>query len=194
MNQNQRWPIFAMDVIGGCITAACLLCMAWILIISTHQTSMEMDQLTKAQRVVHRQLSLLKNECDRKRSLIIQIQSNMDQTGKLPEHAPIEDYFQTLAVLANHHHLRVLRHNPLTGRSYPGLIEQRFLYEVSGSMPDLVRYFKAIEDTQYWADISYLKIDRGSRMYRSRSKDRVAQLTISMFTSPEINKAQKTGL
>lgn len=194
MNQNLRLQILAMDVIGGCITAACLLGMVWILTIRTHQTSKEMERLTKTQRVVHRQLSLLQKECDRKRSLILQVQSDMDQNGKLPDHPPIEEYFQTLSMLANKNHLHVLRHNPLTNRSYPGLQELRFLYEVSGGMPDLVRFFKAIEDMHYWADISYLKIDRGSRMYRSQSKDRLAQLTISMFSSSGNNDAQKTGL
>jgi len=166
MNPNPRWSVWAIDMIGGGIVVTCILGLLWLTTVRANHTSRELEKLRNTRTLVHRQLTQKKNECDRKRKLLLRYQSGINKTGKLPDQPPVEDYFQMLSLLATQHHLQVLRHHPINGRAYPGLKEQRFLYEVSGSMPDLTRFFKAIENADYWADISYLKIDQGPRIYR----------------------------
>jgi hypothetical protein len=113
-------------------------------------------------------------------------QVELATSGQLPAQIPIEEYFQTLSRLAGRHHLRVVRHNPLGPRSYPGLLEQRYAYEVIGTMPDIARFFRAIEDAEFWADISYLKIDGGppsADQGGEPTDERDAILTISLFSA-----------
>lgn len=183
MKQNQQWSILIIDIAGCSVVVTCMLGMLWFTTIRASQHSQEWTRLNHIRQTTHNQLAQTNNQCQQERMKALAIEQDMIHTGKLPTTPPVENYFQTLSMLAKQHHLRVLRHNPLTGRNYHGLNEQRFLYEITGTLPDLTKFFKAIESTDYWADISYLKIDQGHGMYRSMSKQRVAQLTISMFSS-----------
>ena len=104
--------------------------------------------------------------------------------GRLPTGTSVESYFQELSALALQNRLRVVRHNPLMARSYPGLLEQRFAYEVVGTLSDLAQFFKAIERTDFWADVSYLRIGDGRGSGRSGQRAmRTAVLTISIFSA-----------
>jgi len=81
------------------------------------------------------------------------------------------------------HGLRIVKHHPLSARQYPDLLEQRYAYEVTGSLPDLVEFLKSIENTDFWADVSHLKVDRGKRRKDAVSDERNAALTISLFSA-----------
>ncbi len=183
MGLNRQWTLRVIDVMGGCAVAACLLGFIWLTMIRPDRTRTEISELTRLlqqARQDRRALRIARNE----QSAILQShQARLARTGQLPTDAPIEEYFQTLSVLASEHRLRVVRHKPLTSRSYPGLLEQRYTYEVTGSLPDLVLFLKAIEDADFWADVSYLAIDRGHRAADSASADRLAALTISLFSA-----------
>jgi hypothetical protein len=87
----------------------------------------------------------------------------------------------------------VVRHNPLGPRSYPGLLEQRYAYEVIGTQPDLARFLRAIEDAEFWADISYLKIDGGKRQGGEPTDECDALLTISLFSAARAEGASESG-
>jgi hypothetical protein len=51
-------------------------------------------------------------------------------------------------------------------------------------MPDLARFLYAIEHADFWADVSYLKIDTGRNPAAPESTDREALLTFSLFSAP----------
>lgn len=183
MNQNKPWSLWVIDIAGSAMIVACLLGILWFTTIRASRHSHEITKVTRIHNSINRQLTQTQNQCEQNRLQLSAIEKNTLATGNLPESPPVENYFQTLSTLAKNHRLHVLRLNPLTGRNYTGLDEKRFLYEVTGTLPDLVQFFQAVESTDYWADISYLKIDQGQGMYRSISNQRVAQLTISMFSS-----------
>jgi hypothetical protein len=87
----------------------------------------------------------------------------------------------------------VVRHNPLGPRSYPGLLEQRYAYEVMGRVADLARFLRDVEDAEFWADISYLKIDGGPPSADQGGEpngERDALLTISLFSAA---RAEESG-
>ena len=51
-------------------------------------------------------------------------------------------------------------------------------------MPDVARFFKAIEQAEFWADVSYFKIEQGRPGSGEVSPEQVAgALTISLFSS-----------
>jgi hypothetical protein len=59
----------------------------------------------------------------------------------------------------------------------------RYAYEITGAMPDIARFFRAVEQTEFWADISFLKVDQGAGPLQAGSARRVASLTISLFSA-----------
>ena len=76
----------------------------------------------------------------------------------------------------------------LASVEYPGLLEQRFTYEVAGEWPDIVRFLLEIEQADAWADVAYLKVSRGANVGGRETGERPVALTISMFSSPPLQK------
>ena len=119
-------------------------------------------------------------------------QSQLAAVGPLPSEVPSESYLRTLSSLASENKLTVVRQLPLSPRDYPGLLEQRFAYEVSGTLPDLARFFKAVELSPSWTDISYLKVETGKST--EGESHRSALLTFSVFSMGKVQPVtQGTG-
>jgi len=183
MKSRRNVSVLMIDLAGGALCIGLLGTLAWLALFRGDRTVAEIRELGGTIADARRDLESLRASLDEQRTILQQRQAELATGGQLPDRTPIEEYFQTLSHVASTHRLRVVRHNPLSPRSYPGLIEQRYAYEVSGAMPDIVRFLKAIEDAKFWADVSYLKIDSGSRQGEAGSRERVASLTISVFSS-----------
>lgn len=183
MNRQRHLSILLMDLIGAAACAGLLSAFVWFACFRGDRTVAEIRELSETITDARRDLVGLRTSLDQQRTILQQRQAELVAGGQLPDETPIEEYFQTLSRVASSHRLHVVRHNPLSPRTYPGLLEQRYAYEVSGSMPDITRFLKAIEDAKFWADVSYLKIDAGSRQVGPASIERVASLTISVFSS-----------
>ncbi|MFQ5495959.1 MAG: hypothetical protein ACE5EX_11325, partial [Phycisphaerae bacterium] len=100
----------------------------------------------------------------------------------------VEAYFEALSAMAARHQLRVIRDHPLGPRHYPGLVEQRFLYEVTGATANLMRFLKDIESTSFWVDVSYLRIWSNEGAGNRAADKRKAVLTLSLFSAPPPEK------
>ncbi len=183
MGLNRQWTLRVIDIVGACAVVGCLLGFVWLTMIRPDRTRTQINELTRLLHQARLDRRALRTARSEQGAILQSHQARLATTGQLPAAAPIEEYFKTLSVLASEHRLRVVRHKPLTPRSYPGLLEQRYTYEVTGSLPDLVLFLKAIEDADFWADVSYLAIDRGRRAADSASADRLAALTISLFSA-----------
>ncbi|MFH1107979.1 MAG: hypothetical protein V1790_02105 [Planctomycetota bacterium] len=201
MARSGKVPLLLLDVLGAATLAACLLTSAWLTLFHSDHAVGELRDLRQTINSAAQDLSSLRAAADRQRATLKERQAELATHGQLPAHVPVEEYFQNLSRLAALHRLRVVRHNPLTSRSYPGLLEQRFAYEVMGTMPDLARFFRAIEEADFWADVSYLKIDGGPRQAAARDQggsvpttdERVASLTISIFSAPRADGGSGSG-
>lgn len=172
-----------VDVMGAGTVAACLTGFVWVIAIHNSQTTSEIATLKKSVRSAQQELRSLGIARDQQAAVLESRQAELTETGQLPPEAPVERYFQTLSTLATEHSLRIVRHNPLSPRAYPGMLEQRYAYDVTGSMPDLMRFLRSIEETAFWADVSYLKINRGNGAEDIAVHGRVAELTISLFSA-----------
>ncbi len=183
MRFGSRLSLGIVDVFGAGVVAACLTGFVWLIAVHNSQTTMEVHRLEQSVRNAQRELRKLHAACDRQSAVLESHQAELAETGQLPAEAPVERYFQTLSAFASIHSLRVVRHNPLTPRSYPGMLEQRYAYDVTGSLPDFVRFLRSIEETAFWADVSYLKVDRGTGAEDVAARARVGELTISLFSA-----------
>lgn len=192
MRLRGRWSLHFIDVVGGVTVAMCLLGVAWLTVIRNDRTQVQIDELTRRIEEARHDRRTLLNALDRQRTLLETRKGKLAEVDSLPTETPSEAYFQTLSRLASRHRLRVLRHNPLPPRRYPGLREQRFAYEVTGSLSDLLRFLKSIEETGFWADVSYLKVDGGTGPAMAVSGERTAVLTLSLF-SAEPSETSSSG-
>lgn len=182
-----------IDVLGGCAVSACVFGFVYLTMVRTDRTAVKIRELTSSIQAARQDARVLAAARDRQRATLVRHQAELAGTGQLPAETPVEEYFQTLSKIASKHRLRVIRHNPLTPRRYPGLLERRYAYEVTGSMPDLVRFLKAIEETDFWADVSYLKVDRGTGPEHQVANRRVAVVTISLFSAPSSDALSASG-
>lgn len=182
-----------VDLIGGGTAAACVCGLVWLTLLRTDPTSAETQDLARAVRTARLQLAALDAEHQRQQNLFEDHQARLSTRGRLPDEAPVEDYFRALSRLATEHSLRVLRHSPLGPRSYPGLLEHRYTYEVAGSIPDLMRFLHGVESATFWADIGYLQIDASAGTHTGDAQMRVAKLTFSLFSAPPLQDDSGTG-
>lgn len=209
MERPLRLPLLLLDALGAGLSAAGLGAALWMIFFHNEHAVSELRGYTRMISSATQDLAALRSAGERQRATLKERQAELAAGGQLPVRIPLEDYFQTLSQLAVRHHLRVVRHNPLPPRSYPGLLEQRYAYEVIGTMPDLARFFKAVEDAEFWADIGYLKIDGGqpqegghsgerrnpkggevgARMDSRASSERTASLTFSLFSAARTDGA-----
>ena len=120
---------------------------------------------------------------DQQRRMLVQRRRELSERGHLPETTPVEEYFQAIAAVAVDNRLLVVRHQPLSSRSYPGLLERRYVYEVAGGFSQLMQFLKAIEQSGFWADVSYFRIQKHRGTGKADSAERSAMLTMSLFSA-----------
>ena len=193
MGKSGRVPLLVIDAAGAAIVAVCVLVSVWLTAVRPDGAKSEITGLTRLIQAAQKDLIDQRAACDHQRAVLADRSAELAESGHLPEQTPLEEYFRTLSDLAARHQLRVVRQNPLSSRRYPGLLEQRFAYEKTGSTPDLVHFFKAIETIDFWADISYLKVESGQSPYGRTPSDRVATLTLSLFSVLPSNGSASDG-
>lgn len=183
---------FLVDFAGATVVIACLSSAAWFTLLREDQTAQRIADLEKAIHERQSELTELRSKRDEERILLNDRQRRLKERGSLPTEAPVEQYLQTLSGLARRFQLDIIRQNPLPERTYPGLLERRYGYEVSGSTNDIAGFFKALEQMDFWADIGYLKIVGNSRNTHGQGT-RVASLTISIFSAPSTKRNTEQG-
>lgn len=181
--------IAVIDVLGGCTVAACLCSFVWLTAVRNERTRGDLDALTQQlQRSLHDTVALQAAR-GKQQALLVGYKTDLATTGQLPAAAPTEDYFAKLSGFAERFRLRVVRVQPLSPRRYPGLLEQRYTYDVTGDTPDLIHFLQEIEETSFWADVSFLKIEAGKGPDSGGADPRAASLTISLFSALPVETA-----
>lgn len=184
------WSILAIDSFGGAITALLLGLGAWTAFVRPEGGGESTRELADVIAGAKSDLAAISSALNDQKALEARYQTELVAVGPMPGQTPPETNLRALSTLAAENHLGVVRQFPLSPREYPGLLEQRFAYEVTGTMPDLARFFKAVELSPSWTDISYLKIDQGKGAVPT--KDRNALLTFSVFSMAK-NPPATTG-
>ncbi len=187
--RSNRSSLRIVDALCGCIVAGSLAGFIWFTAFREDVTASEIHRLTRLIHNARQDLRAVHEAQRGQRSVLAARRAELAETGQLPRETPIEIYFQTLSTFASEHRLRVVRHNPLASRYYPGLLEQRYAYEVAGSFSGLVGFLKSIEEADFWADVGYLKVERGRGSKNALSDERIAVLGISLFSARDFGAA-----
>ena len=193
MFDSARLSLLIINAVGAGVVAAGVFGVAWLTVIRDDDPVAEIRKWEATIRDARQDLTHLQKTRAEQDVLLAKNRANLEECGRLPEQTPIEDYFQTLATLTAQHHLRVLRQNPIAARQYPGVFEERYAYVLAGTMPDLMRFLWAIEQTDFWADVGYIKIENGPGRGPDGSSDRVAELTLSLFSAVPVESPTNDG-
>lgn len=193
MRRENELILIVTDVVGAGVLAACLVTSVWFLFVQSNETTREIGVLRSRAADVRRDLTAVRRLAEQKSSERTATRRELDATGQLPTRTPVDQYSQTVLDLAARFDLRVIRQNPVALRTYPGLLEQRYAYELRGATRDFVAFFAAVEQTNFWADISYLRFGDGGTLGPDSSDNRVASFTVSLFSAPKAEKEKQDG-
>ena len=193
MRRENELILIVTDVVGAGVLAGFLVTSVWFLFVQSNATTREMAALRSRAANVRRELTSVRQLAEQKSSERTATRRELDATGQLPTRTPVDRYSQTVLDLAARFQLRVIRQNPVAPRTYPGLLEQRYAYEMHGATRDFVAFFAAVEQTNFWADISYLRFTDGGTSGPNSSDDRVASFTVSLFSALEVEKEKQDG-
>ena len=193
MRRDRGLQLIITDVAGTGVLAVCLVAAGWLTFVRSNQTTQEINELRNRVGSDRRELISVRHRAEQATLELTKARTKLDAVGQLPARPPVERYSQTVLDLAARHQLRVIRQNPVASRAYPGLLEERYEYEMRGATRDFVAFFAAIEMTDYWGDISYLKIDSGASSRVGSTANRHASFTVSLFSAPPIEQKKKDG-
>ena len=177
-------PLIAIDAAGALLLTLCLGGFLWLAFMSPDAAHAERAQLHRTLDDSRRSLAGIRALHDRQRALLNARRAELARQGRLPEQPPLEEYFAELSRLAAANGLKVQSQTPLEIRHYAGLTEHCFAYEIAGPAPAILRMLQAIEESAYWADVSYLRLEESRTVAGETPGTRVAALTISIFSSP----------
>ena len=178
----ERIPARAITVLGALCAITCISISAWLFLVRGEQVDELVRELRVAVRRSHERVATLRRQTEHEQVTLEALQQERSLGGGLPREAPVEAYFGALSDAATGLGLRVLRHQPLSGRSYEGLRESRFVFDVAGATADLLRLLRWVENAPFWADVGYLSVEGGSSRHEPGT-ERTAQLVISLFSA-----------
>lgn len=192
MRFDLNCPVYVLDLTAAAACAVLLLACCWLALVRGERTRSELAELRASIAESRRNLDAIETVRDRQREMLRQKQVELADRGHLPEQTPVEEYFQALSSLAQRSGLSVMRHQPMLARSYPGLLERRYAYEVAGTFSSLMQFFRGIEESRYWADVSYLRIEQSDAIGTNEPR-RSAMLTMSVFSAGPTAAKQSGG-
>jgi hypothetical protein len=187
MRRSARGKTWVIDLSGGAALTALLAAVAYCAFVEGRSAQAELSSAAADVATFKRDLVGLHNVASRHRASLAEKENLLARTGQLPAHTPTEEYFGYLSSLAMRHNLKILRQNPIPAQSYAGLREDRFAFDVVGGFSDLVEFFRAIESSPYWADVSYLRVTalrQEGAQPRAAGARAIANLTLSLFSAP----------
>ncbi len=191
-----RSKLMMIDLAGGLVVLGLLLTDGWLAFLRDRGGLSEIVELRASISDSKSRLFDLNERLADQEERVRGLQAEADTTGRLPEQIPIEEDLQSIDTLAKWYDVEVTRLLPLASMEYAGLKEQRYSLEASGKTLNLLAFFRAIEEADFWADIGYLKIEAAPSNQVEPTNKRVASLVISMFLAApptEPTTGQKKG-
>ena len=185
--------VLMIDVTGLLLLAAIGAACAWLLAVKNEETSTEIASLREVIAGARQDLGTITAARDQQLALVADRESVLAELGRLPEDSQMDTYLQEISRLAGEHQVRIVSNVPLKSAVYPGLLEERYSYEISGTTLELFAFLRDVERTDFWADISHIKIESGGSASYQIGAIRSASLTLSLFSSPADDPSAETG-
>ena len=102
-----------IDATGSTLVAACAIAFFWLIANGSELARGEVVHLRQVIEKAAADVRVLKDEQTGLRENMMRRQEALKTSGRLPDTAPVESYFQTLSAKASEHGLRVMRHHPV---------------------------------------------------------------------------------
>ena len=180
-----RSSLVLMDLVGGASVLACLGVFVWLTCLREGLAGREIGVLTGSVTDMRKDLAALRGALDNLHNVVEAHRDELAVQGKLPGGTPIDEDLHALSQLAAESGIALKAIDELGARSYPGLRELRYTIEAEGTLADLMRFFKAIETANLWADISYVEVASGPSRATEAIAKREARLTVSLFSATD---------
>ncbi len=177
-----RWSVWGVDLSCGAVVAALACSALWLLVNYIDRSGQELTDKRKALSSARQTLATLQVANASQQAAILQQTTDLIDRGTLPSQFPTGSYFQDLTLLATEAGVTIQSQIPMVAAEYPGLVEARSQFEISGSLQAILTFFDAIERSTYWADVGFFSLAQGGGADPS-SRDHSAKFTISMFSS-----------
>lgn len=180
----------ATVAVGGCALAA------WLGWLRPDSTTDDIRTLSQSIPALETQLASSRADLSGRTEALLRQISELSEQGTLPRTAQVEASFHQITALATSCRLDVARVTPLASQAYPGIRESRYLLELSGTTTDIGRFLSGIEHSQLWVDVGYLSVSAKPERHDDQgSANRVASITISIFSAPEADekKVKRSG-
>ena len=180
-----RSILVLVDLIGGALVLTCAAAFVWFTFLREDGADSEIESLTQAVTAMRQDLAEVNAELDAGRARLGTKKTELAAEGQLPERGPVDEDLRVLTELARRHQVEIVRMTELPSRRYPGLLELRYTLDARAPLSNLMDLFRALEQADIWADISYLKVVAGNAPGQVQQAERLAQLTVSLFSSAE---------
>lgn len=178
--RTSRFRFTAIDVVGSAVLTMLILACAWLLTMRFREQSDAMAtfnaELTRAQS----DLTALRVVHERQAEQLRLRQVEVATSGWLPDRAPVESILKSIGEAASQRELTVVAQKPLPARTYPGVREERYAYDVVGGTDGIAAFLGDIEQGSWWCDVSFLSVESITEDVPPRVR---ASLTLSLFSS-----------
>jgi Tfp pilus assembly protein PilO len=182
----KRSSLIVIDLAGACIVTSCVGALVWMVLLRDNEAGKQAADLRDSVSTLRKDLGALRGTLDEQQARVAKQKEELAERGALPERTPIEAELNQLSQLARSSSIDILAVSPLPEQTYPGLLELRYSIQITGRMPDIAQFFRAIEAAPMWADVSYMHIDEGgNRSQEPGSQPRLATLTMSFFSAAD---------
>lgn len=187
MMQRDALSLRIIDLAGATLAVSCLIGSGWVFFVRIEQTHERIKAFSEHVQATQREARTLRTSLGDLRARIVQTHAALEDSGQLPAKAPVEEYFRSLSNLAAKLDLQVMRNSPHGERHYPGLMEERYSFDVAGTTDAVMRFLQGIERSEYWADVGYLKISSGAVGITPKPALRSANLILSLFSTGSVS-------
>lgn len=192
-DNQSAWRLRLFDICGGALCAALVAVAGWLAFVHVGEAAQEVAALREQVESTRQTLTTVESAAIRQESLATARKAELGDRGKLPAAAPIDQYLSAMSAAAAAHNLTVIGHSPSAQRRYGDVFEQCISFQVQGSSANLLRFMRAVEDSPFWADIGYLRIEGGDSVGPPNSNLRRAALTFSLFAAAAVTPAPNTS-
>lgn len=182
-NIPSPWRLHALDAAGGALGAMLIGSAAWIAFVHVGGAAQEMVSLREQIESTRQTLATVETAALRQGSLVEARTTELGDRGRLPSSAPIEEYLSVMSAAAAAHQLTVVGHALSAQRRYGDVIEQCVSFQVQGAAPNLLRFLREVEESEFWADVGYLRVEGGDFATPHGAGLRRASLTFSLFAA-----------
>ncbi len=180
MNKN---PLILYDIAGTTIMLCLAAVATWCGAIHSPSVSGKLAEMETNLEKMESSLRNTENAIRRKTVELGDLQADIESRGALPSKSPVETNLRNITRLARDNEVELISVKPSEEKAYPGLTEIKYAIEAKSGFRDLVQFLKDFEESEFWADVTKLKVETGSRNRVANDNTQSSELVLSLFAS-----------